>query len=57
MARERQRVTQVEHQSQPPEVKTSAFGCMRGNAEQVGDIVGPLAVDGDLAKTEEAGPF
>lgn len=29
----------------PTAVKTSAFGCMRGTAEQVGDIVGPLAAD------------
>ena len=30
----------------PPEpAKESAFGCMRGTSEQLGDIVGPLSAE------------
>ncbi len=38
-------VAQILPPPAPAPAKTSAFGCMRGTAEEIGDIVGPLPAE------------
>lgn len=38
-------IAQVIPPPQPQPVEESAFGCMRGTSEQLGDIVGPLSAE------------